>query len=318
MPNWLLKSALQRAISFLPQRQKWNELFQKFGSRSLDIGPGQLQTRLEHTRTHLENFLGVQNQRNAISDGFTVLELGTGWYPWIAVGLHLCGAGEVWTIDIDPLLRSERVSQLVRLLCEFDDQKKLPTLLPQARRDRIDRLRQWAEFSARETPEQFLKRFNIHVIVADAQKTSLPSGSIDLFCSTGVLEYLPRPVLQGILKEFRRLSSPRAVMSHWISMIDQFSYFDRSITPFNYLKYTGRQWRYLNSPMIWQSRLRINDYRKLFTEAGYQIIKETGISGKPEDLAQIQLAPQFRVYTKEDLLVLTSWLVARLIGEVTS
>ena len=311
MPHWLLKSALQRVVSMLPHRQKWNELFQKFGTRSLDIGTGQLQTRLEHTRTHLDNFLKFQDEGNPTSNEFTVLELGTGWYPWIALGLRLCGAGEIWTIDIDPLLRSERIGQLVRLLCEFDDQKKLQILLPHAQRKRIDQLREWADLADFEPPEQFLKRFNIHVLVGDAQKTSLPSGSIDLFCSTGVLEYLPPPVFRGILAEFRRLGSPKAIMSHWVSLIDQFSYFDRSITPFNFLKYTQRQWRYLNSPLIWQNRMRINDYRTLLSEGGYQILQETNVSGKPEDLATIRLAPEFQSYATEDLLVLTSWLVAK-------
>src|SRR6266852_9063248 len=97
----------------------------------------------------------------------------------------------------------------------------------------------------------------------------------------------------------------------WMSLIDQYSYFDRSITPFNFLKYPARRWKHLNSPLTWQNRLRISDYRRLFDRAGFQIANETNTLGAAADLEKIQLASEFRGYAKEDLLVLTSWLAAK-------
>src|SRR5205085_3460187 len=132
------------------------------------------------------------------------------------------------------------------------------------------RVREAQEKLKQESASQWLERFNIHVMVRDAQETGLPNGTIDLFYSTGVLEYIPPPVLKGILKEFLRLGRKGAVMSHWIGLLDQFSFFDRSITPYNYLKYTDKQWKYLSSPLIRQNRLMIADYRQIFSEAGYE------------------------------------------------
>ena len=100
-------------------------------------------------------------------------------------------------------------------------------------------------------------------------------------------------------------------MSHWINLVDQFSYFDKNITPFNYLKYTEKQWRWFNSPLTWQNRLRISDYRDLVARTGYEMIKEECTSGNPADLARVQLSPEFRNYRQEELLVLTAWIVAR-------
>jgi hypothetical protein len=66
--------------------------------------------------------------------------------------------------------------------------------------------------------------------------------------------------------------------------------------------------------LTWQNRLRISDYRALFSETGYQIVKEANSSGSPEDLKKIKLAPEFHSYSMEDLLVTISWLVAKPIG----
>ncbi len=97
----------------------------------------------------------------------------------------------------------------------------------------------------------------------------------------------------------------------WMSLIDQYSYFDRSITPFNFLKYPARRWKHLNSPLTWLNRLRISDYCRLFDQAGFQITTETNTLGEVADLEKIQLAPEFQACAKEDLLVLTSWPAAK-------
>src|SRR4051812_34577729 len=107
MPHWLIKSALHRAISLLPASHWWNDLFQTHVTRSMGLGAGRFELRLEHCRQHLENFFSQSPERQRGS--FSVLELGTGWYPIVPVGLFLCGAADIWTFDIAPLLRPARV-----------------------------------------------------------------------------------------------------------------------------------------------------------------------------------------------------------------
>jgi len=309
MPHWLVKSGIQRAISFLPYRQWWNEFFQKFGgTQSLQLGYGMFERRLDDCRTHLNHFLETLP---SAPGQFKAVELGTGWFPTLATGLYLCGAGPIWTFDIESLMRPARIQRMLELLFEYDDQQKLKKFLPALRAERLSKLREAAKFAGQESPRDFLARFDIHVMVQDARKTGLRDGSIDLFCSTGVLEYIPRLILEGIFSEFCRIASPRAVMSHYVSMIDQFSYYDRSITQFNYLKYTSRQWRYLESPLTWQNRMRIPDYRELFAQTGFEMIKETNTTGPMEELRRIRLAPEFGKYKREDLLVVTSFLAGR-------
>jgi hypothetical protein len=96
-----------------------------------------------------------------------------------------------------------------------------------------------------------------------------------------------------------------------VRLADQYASFDRSITPFNCIRYTARQWRFLNNPIVPQSRLRPADYRRIFDQTGWAIVAERNTSGSMDELKKIKLAPEFAEYSKEELLVMFSWLVAR-------
>lgn len=311
MPHWLIKSALQRAISLLPASHFWNELFQRYLTHSLDLTPERFDMRLDYCRIHLENFLEL---RPSHARDFTACELGTGWFPVVPAGLFLCGASRIWTFDIAPLLSRQRLKEMFDLFEDFERAGRLRKLLPRLLPERLERFREIAKGVEASEPEKLLQQMEIHFEVRDAQNTGLKAGSIDLFVSTGVLEYIPPQVLKNILTEFRRVGSADAVQSHYLNLIDQYSYFDRSITPFNFLQYSPQRWKVYNSPLTWLNRLRISDYRELFASLGYEITKEENASGSVEELHKIQLAPEFQKYSEADLLVLTSWLTAKPMG----
>ncbi|HYV28651.1 MAG TPA: class I SAM-dependent methyltransferase, partial [Candidatus Eisenbacteria bacterium] len=202
--------------------------------------------RLEHCRQHLEFFFET---RPDPSDGFRAVELGTGWFPTVPVGLYLSGATEVWTFDIASLLSPARLRKMLDRFKEYDRTGELRKFLPRYQPERMAKLREVSEQAERCSPDALLKQINIHFRVQDACETGLEPGIVDLFVSTAVLEYIPYPVLKSILLEFKRTSSPQAVQSHYINLRDQYSYFDPKITPFNYLQYPAPKWRYFNSPL---------------------------------------------------------------------
>ena len=304
MPNWLIKSAIHRTISWLPNSQFWNGLFQKWITKSTTLTPKMFEDKLRECARLLGGF-------TTFSPGardFTVLEIGTGWFPTIPAGLFLCGAREIWTTDIDPLLSRERLARMLELYRGVHERGQLAKLLPGLIPERVSAL--LALSGQAGTPAELLEKINIHVLVRDARETRLPAGSIDFFFSSGVLEYIPVPVLQGILAEARRLASPRFVTTHRLNLVDQYSYFDSAITPFNFLKFSPAQWHWANSPLIWQNRLRISDFRRLFQEAGFEILREENESGSAEDLRKVRLSPEFQGHAEADLLVLHSFVTA--------
>ena len=310
MPHWLIKSAIQRTFSWLPNPQFWNDLFRKFGSHSLELSPEQFEVKLRECDRHWREF--CSHYRGPTTNS-KVLELGTGWFPTIPIGLFLCGAGEIWTVDIDPFLSRVRMQLLLKYFDEYDRSGRLLELLPGALRERVERLKAISAKAASVPPTEWLLELNIQVLVQDAQHLPLAGGCVDLVLSSGVLEYIPETVLKNIMTEFRRIGKPGAVMTHRLNLVDVFSYFDRNITTLNYLRFTDRQWHWFNSPLIWQSRLRIPDYRRLYLEAGFEVVVEDNERESPEKLGRIPLAPQFQKYSRDDLLVIHSFLVGRLL-----
>jgi SAM-dependent methyltransferase len=308
MPNWLIKSAIQRAISFLPQSHRWNEFLQNKITQSLELTPGRFEVRLQDTRRYLEQFLkfGAQN-----AGEFSVLELGTGWNPVMPVGLYLCGAAEVWTIDIVSHLTRARIRNTLGFFAEYDRRGSLEKLIPRARPERMAKLKEILAQPANENGDSPLARLNIHALVRDAQDTGIPPASVDLFCSNSVMEYIPRAALVNMLAEFKRIARPGAVLCHFINLGDEYAKFDSTITPFNFLKYSDAQWSLLDSPFTRKNRLRISDYRELFVQAGCTILQEDHVDGDPRALERIRLAPRFQQYSQADLLVLQSWITAR-------
>jgi hypothetical protein len=307
MAHWLIKAAVHRGISALPNRHFWNGLLQKWITRSTELTAGAFKDKVCECARHLRVF------RSARPGGdFTVLELGTGWLPIIPLGLWLSGAREIWSFDIEHLLKTERVLSVLGLYRDYARRGVLADLLPEARADRMQKLE--AVLTTAKTDEQpgtVLEKLGIHYLVRDAQQIPLPDDAIDFFVSSGVLEYVPKRRLPQVLKEFRRVAAPGAMMSHRLNLVDQYSYFDQSITAFNFLRFTEREWRWLDSPLTSQNRLRICDYRNLFHEAGFDIIREENVSGAAEDLARVKLAPEFEQMSRADLLVLHSYIAAR-------
>lgn len=309
MPHWLIKSAIHRTISYLPRPQLWNDLFRKFGSGSLELSPSQFETKLLECNRHWQSFI---SHRHAAATDFSAFELGTGWFPIIPIGLYLCGAREIWTVDIDPFLRKDRMQQMLGYFKDYVRTGKLNECLPEVRPDRIERLLRLADSASSTAPAEWLREFHIHALVRDAQKLPLPDQSVDWFFSSGVLEYIPEPILKNILTEFRRVAKRGAVMTHRLNLVDVYSYFDKNISTLNHLKFTAQKWRWLNSPLIWQSRLRVSDYRRLYNEAGFKVVAEDNVSEAPEKLDQLTLAPEFSKYDRRDLIVIHSFMVGRL------
>jgi len=309
MSSWLLKTALQRAISGLPHPEWWNGILQRYVTGGLRLQPhGEFQRKLQACRRHFDYYRAFSRQPH---DEFTVVEVGTGWFPIIPIGLYLCGASEIWTFDIVRLLRKDTLCKLIEYFCLFAQTGELSRILPAVRSSSLSKLLELAPLATKVSPVEFLERLSIHALVQDVRRSGLADGSADMVFSHGVLEHFPPPMLAEALGELRRVCSEDSVTSHFIGMADQFASFDKSITAFNNLRYSARAWRWLNNSLIPQNRLRISDYRRAFGEAGLDIVAEEDLNGPESDLASIRLAAEFEHYDRQDLLTLFSWLVGR-------
>jgi hypothetical protein len=100
----------------------------------------------------------------------------------------------------------------------------------------------------------------------------LPSGFADLAVSFDVLEHLPPASLTSIHDELKRVLKPRGALLHDIDTADHWSYYDKSISAANFLKFGERAWKFLSAAgCFYQNRLRESDYETLFKTTGFAI-----------------------------------------------
>lgn len=310
MPHWLIKSAAHRVISWLPNNQWWNDQFQRRIARSLGLDATEFERRLRFAQHYYDRYASTRGDRPVKS--FTALELGTGWYPVVPISLWLCGAERIWTFDITSLLNAERVHATLAKFAGAARDNSLGELLPAAQANRVEQLEALCKRPSGEDPVALLASIGIEVRVQDAQNTGLASASVDLLTSTTVLEYIPRQVLATIFAEFVRIAKPGAVSSHFINLGDQYRHFDRSISPMNFLRFTERQWRFFNSALAPIMRLRHSDYLNVFETTGWRVIHDEKTHASADALDRLPLAPEFRRYSKDELLILTALITAKL------
>jgi SAM-dependent methyltransferase len=146
-----------------------------------------------------------------------------------------------------------------------------------------------------------------YIAPCDTRNTGLPAGSFDLVISASTFEHIPPDDIPKVLVECRRLLAQHGVCSFWIDYKDHWSYFDRSISAFNYLKYDDRMWALYNPAFQYQNRLRHSDYIRFFREAGFVVHAEPIVEAMPA----IKLANRFEKYTMDDLQIVGSWFALR-------
>lgn len=305
MPPWIVKAAIQGTLSRLPNPQRWNRLFQKYVTRSLDLADDYFLEKWSQCERHVANYRRHTGEEPDV--GFRALELGTGWFPITPIGLALSGATEVVSIDLQDLLAHERVVETLKRYGRHIASGRITAAAPDAI-GRIEHLLDRApELSARE----MLAELGIRARLADARDSGLPDDSIDLICSNNTLEHIPRGVIVDIFREFRRLLAPGGLMSHHIDLADHYANFDRSITVYNFLKYSQRLWPLFNNDLQYQNRLRIADFRDIHAEAGWEILGEDNDAESLDVLRSVRVAPEFQRYSEEDLAVYSTWMTAR-------
>lgn len=307
MKKWHLKAALQGAMSLFPFRQRMNYVFQKYVTRSLKENPTQFISRLGMAGAHLEFFTRLNGRLPQ-----AVLELGTGWRPVVPIGLWLCGVDNLTSIDIQDLRRPEQILLTIQQFVSKDSDT-LREKIPLLRDDRMASLRERAAVMTEGTSLQFLTDIGVKFIVGDARATSFAASSFDHIVSNTTFEHIPGPILSDILKEFRRIITPDGLMTHFIDMSDHYSHFDKSITPYNFLRYSSGQWRWFNNELQYQNRLRMSQYMALHREAGITVVEER-TNGDATQLDTVPLASEFRGFSREDLAVSSGWIVARPAG----
>jgi hypothetical protein len=103
-------------------------------------------------------------------------------------------------------------------------------------------------------------------------------------------------------------------MSHFIDMSDHFAHFDAGINIYNFLQFTPRQWQLIDNSIQPQNRLRVDDFRQMFRDAGIDITEEIARLGHLDQLKEIKLDKAFSTKKPEDVAVSHVQMITQMSG----
>jgi SAM-dependent methyltransferase len=303
--NWRVKGLIQKALGGIPGGVRVNDLMQRtFGElRNVEAT---IDSKVVDDWSVLA---GILAELGIPTSGTAMVEVGTGWFPVFPLCFALAGARTCDTYDLSRHLSAEltrrAVERISRHLRQIADITGLSVNEVEQR---------YARLSAAEEPEPLLRAAGVsYHAPADASRTGLPSGSIDVVYSNSVLEHVHPDAIRGLFLEAARILRPNGVAIHSVNCGDHYAYFDRSITPINYLKYSQREWRRWDNGMLYQNRLRPIDFLNLARNSGLEIVTAV-YKAKPQLLSALptfELATEFRSYPAEELCATSIDFVAR-------
>ncbi|MBB4080698.1 SAM-dependent methyltransferase [Lewinella aquimaris] len=306
MAKWMLKAAVQKAISYLPFKERVNFFFQKYVTRGVDLTDQHFQYKLEAARDHIRyyNKYGTVAREQA-----RVLELGTGWYPIVPTMLFLAGFERTVSIDIRSWMTPERQLIGLRKVLAYHDDGRLAAYLPEVRPERLAVLREICT-SPPAVDTAISDSILLDARVMDATRLDFPDHDFDLICSNNTFEHVYPTVLERILAEFRRVLKPNGVMSHFIDLSDHFAHLDPSINIYHFLRFSRQQWRLIDNDIQPQNRLRWPDYLAMYDRLNIPVVEEEILPGSPQLLGEVAVHREYAGYTPEQLAISHGYIVS--------
>jgi hypothetical protein len=291
--RWQVKAGVQKAISLLPEPQRYNYVLQRRVTRSLPAPDGQLRL---HAREALRHVRAYEAHGARPLGEVRAFEYGAGWDLIGPITTWALGVERQLVVDIDALLRWELVDHTLQRLHALHDELEAALGRP-LRRAGTDPVR---------STDDLRERFGIdYRAPLDAADTGLEARSMDLISSTFVLEHVPAPVIAGIMRESARLLADGGVVTCSVDLQDHYAFQDPSISVYNFLRYSDRTWRLVNSPLHFQNRMRVRDHLALVEQAGLTVVaRDVGVPDADQlaALDELPLAPRFAGgYARDEL-----------------
>ncbi len=293
--DWRLKGALQGLLARVPGGMPVNSLLQRAlgGRRALErhIAAKVVDDWVVHVG-HLRE-LGIP------LEGTSLVEVGTGWLPVLPLCFSLAGAARCRTYDLNRHLSPRATLRTIACL-----EQHLPAIARASGRDERSVRARFAELAACPDAERLLETAGVEYLApGDAACTGLPDRSVDLVLSNSVLEHVPAEAVDRIMRESNRILRPGGLALHSVNCGDHYAYFDRSISPINYLRFSERQWRHWNNDILFQNRLRPRDFLESARGAGLRVVLDRH-RARPELLEllpRLQVDPSFGHYPPAEL-----------------
>ena len=236
--NWKLKAILYKLLGILGLK-KILYLSQKYITRRSSVNIVEID---KSWKFHAEA-VGKNNIKK-------ILEIGAGksLAQNIFFSYKFNNTIEQKVIDINKMIDFELINQA---------SSQISKILKMENRGNIDNL------------EQLREKYKIDY--AAPMKLEDLKDSFDMCISTTALEHFSIKDIKNYLQDLKKVLTINGLVSSAIDYSDHYSHTDKKISELNYLKFSKKKWEKYNNPFLYQNRLRHQDYKKIFKNAGYNI-----------------------------------------------
>lgn len=287
VPRWKAKSLGFRGLSVIPGGKSLHYWMQRHLTKRLPRSSSELAS-IERLADRLVGL--IRTHLNCEFTRSTVFEFGAGRDLAMPLAMSARGAGNILAVDIEPLAKIDLVAFAARHMGRHAPHGNVPISNWQ------DLKRHWRiEYRS----------------PADARSSGLPDQSVDIAMSIETLEHIAREDIALIFRELRRILRPTGIAVMKIDYGDHYAGFDRSITPFNFLRYSDDDWAPFQSRFQYVNRLRHSEYLDLFSSAGFDIVADEPERRPIDADIKANLAQCFRRFADDDLFTIGAVIVAR-------
>ena len=292
--NWKVKGVIQKVLSLVPGGVRVNDLLQRTVG-GLRYFEGQVAGKVHDW----EIFVDHMSTLGIFPRGLKMFEIGTGWFPTLPICFSLAGSASCVTVDLHRHLNPHLTRRLLVAL-----RAHLPTISSRSGRPLDEVTADYERLVEAGSLADMLAAARIdYRAPEDATSTTLPPASVDVVFSNSVFEHVPPGVIAGMMRESHRLLRGRGITIHCVNCGDHYSYFDAKITPINYLTYSRDRWRFWDNDLLYQNRLRPQDFTQLAEREGLDVVLEVyrPRSDLMEAMKTMPIAEEFRQYPPEQL-----------------
>jgi len=292
------KCFLQKIFSNVPKGEILNYLFQKYVTRALPISNNFF---LEKVQLSYNHYLKFEKYNSLNQNSYQYYEFGAGWDLITPITMGLLGFN-VTCIDIRRLVFNQLITDTITKF--KNNTEHIPFLINQL------------DLKSEKDPLNYLKgAFNFNYKAPlDARNTNFISNHFDFVTSTATFEHIPEQDLYLILNETYRILKQGGILSLVIDYRDHWWYFDKSISIYNFLKYSDKTWEKFNPSLHYQNRLRHKDYLNIISKTNFKIIEE--VPELPSDielktLEALNISGKYKEYSISELSIKGSQIVLK-------
>ncbi|PTX61417.1 methyltransferase family protein [Kordia periserrulae] len=280
--NHKAKSFIFKSLDILPNSLGYGiyHQLQKFLNRN------SVNFKIKTNNRSFKEALEILEKENISLKDKTVLELGSGWAPIIPYFFtNFAEVERVVTYDINEHYDAKTIAKLNSYYKE---------------NYQIDIAAEKGKYPLPSNVTYYPKT-NLA-----AENTQL-NEQIDLVFSRFVLEHISPEDLLQIHQSFANILPKSAYILHMISPSDHRAYDDKSLSYYDFLKYSKAEWKKQHTKFDYHNRLRLPDYLTIFKEAGYEVVSldyDTcdKDSEKYKKFKELTLHEDYKNYTEEELL----------------